>query len=196
MSKVNIIIKIITNLNMPSKTIEKHLIGNIERLIQLLWGKTDIYEGPLFNGLQSNEWSIISILVGSWAMESYTDILKDKEVLKSDVNLFMSKEYLANFSISLLKGILSSGLIPGVDENEIDILDKIQQIPSIYDYIKDDLDKLKTEIDLLFKSCCCGTCNYNNIKKQILILSNNKGKLSTIINKIKLYKDNLIIQTK
>lgn len=193
MDKKEIIIDILTNLEMPSKTIEKHLIGNVERFVYLLWGKSDRYEGPLFDGLQKNEWSIVTVLVGNWAMESYIDFLKDEMVLKEDINLFMSKQYLANFSISLLKGVLKSGLVPGTDETELIILDKIQQIPSIYKFIEEDLDKLKGEVDLLFKSSCCGTCNYKKIKKQILVLSNDKGALATIINRIKLYKDHELV---
>jgi len=193
MNKKEIIIDILKNLKMPSKTIEKHLIGNTERFIHLMWGKTDHYEGPLFDGLQKNEWSIVTVLVGNWAMESYVDFLKDENTLKEDVKLFMSKQYLANFSISLLKDILKSGLVPGTDETEVIILDKIQQIPSIYKFIEEDLDKLKGEVDLLFKSSCCGKWNYTKIKKQILALSDDKGTLATIINKIKLYKDHELV---
>jgi hypothetical protein len=178
---------------MPSKTIEKHLVGNIDRFINLMWGKTDNYEGPLYDGLQKNEWSLVTVLVGNWAMESYVNFLKDGQVLKTDIDLFMTKQYLANFSISLLKGILKAGLVPGTDETEIIILDKIQQIPSIYKFIEDDLGKLKGDVDLLFKSSCCGTWNYKKIKKQILLLSDDKGTFATIINKIKLYKDHELV---
>lgn len=193
MSKKDIIINILKELKLPSENIEKHLIGNIERFVHLLWGKTDVYEGPLYDGLQKNEWSIITVLVGNWAMESYFDLLKDKEVLREDIELFMTKQYLANFSISLLKGILKAGLVPGTDDTEIAILDKIQQIPSIYKFIEEDLDKLREQVDTLFKNTCCGKCNYKKIKQQILALSDDKGTLATIINKIKLYKDHEMI---
>jgi hypothetical protein len=196
MSKTEIIVDILSNLDMPSKTIEKHLIENIDRFIHLLWGKSDKYEGPLYDGLQKNEWSIVTVLVGNWAMESYVDFLKDEQVLREDIELFMTKQYLANFSISLLKGVLTAGLVPGTDETEIIILEKIQQIPSIYKFIEEDLDKLKMQVDVLFKSSCCGTWNYKKIKQQILILSNDKGALATIINKIKLYKDHELMVKK
>lgn len=189
MSKAEIVVNILKSLEMPSETIRKHLVDNVDRFVHLLWGKTDKYEGPLYDGLQKNEWSIVTVLVGNWAMESYVDFLKDEQVLKHDIELFMSKQYLANFSISLLKGIIKEGIVPGTDETEADILDKIQQIPSIYKFIEEDLEKLKKEVEVLFQSCCWGKCNYGKIKHQILAWSDDKGTLATIINKIKLYKD-------
>lgn len=193
MSKKEIIVNILKELDMPSDTIRKHLVGNIDRFVHLLWGKTDNYEGPLYDGLQKNEWSIVTVLIGNWSMESYIDFLKDEHVLKQDIELFMTKQYLANFSFSLVKSILKEGLVPGTDQTEIEILDKIQQIPSIYKFIEEDLDKLKREVESLFQSCCWGKCNYGKIKKQILSWSDDKGTLATIINKIKLYKDHELV---
>lgn len=188
-TKTEVVVDILKGLDLPSNTIRKHLIGNVDRFVHLMWGKTEIYEGPLYDGLQQNEWSIVTVLVGNWAMESYVNFLKDEQVLKQDMDLFMSKQYLANFSFSLLKVVLKEGIVPGTDETEIEILDKIQQIPSIYKFIEEDLEKLKKEVETLFQSCCWGKCNYGKIKKQILAWSDEKGTLATIINKIKLYKD-------
>lgn len=187
--KQTIIVDILKTIEVPSDKIRTNIILNLSRLIDLLWSKSDKYEGPLYNGLQENEWSIIVVLIGNWVMESYGTIMKDKDVLKSDLELFTRKEYLTVFCISLLKGIIKEGLVPGTDEKEIEILDKIQQIPAIYNFIQDDLGKLKDQVKELFDQVFCCKCNYSKIKQTIMELSNSQGVLATTINKIKLYKN-------
>lgn len=187
------VVKVLNELDTHSETIRKYLVDHSSRLVHLLWGNTDEYEGPLFDGLQKNEWSIITVLVGNWVMEVYTDVLKDKDVLRDDILMFFSKQYLANFCFSLLKGIVKSGLVPGAGEDALKSIDLIMRIPAIYKFIEDDLRIVIGQVDDLLNQICCSKSNKKKIIKSIKELSDKQGALATLLNKFKKYKDHELI---
>ena len=78
------------------------LNSKLARLEDLLWGKTLVYEGPLHDGYQRNEYKALSVMIGSWLMESYPVISKVASAEKEEFKALFSSNKLSIFAKSFL----------------------------------------------------------------------------------------------
>lgn len=74
----------------------------LDRLEDLLWGKTLVYEGPLHDGYQRNEYKSLSVMIGSWLMESYPVVDKVVTAEKEEFKALFSSNKLAIFAKAFL----------------------------------------------------------------------------------------------
>jgi len=176
--KLGRVIEVLKEMNYPNEHIQPVIMGNIERLGFLMWGKSASYEGPLHNGLQRNDWPLITVLVSNWLMESYVDLMKHKDVLKEDIDIFYDKQYMAKFSINLLKGLIKNGAISGITEQEVEVLDTLDK------FIMTDIQVIIDFAERTGGCCGCFGSGNKNLKTELQDMSVKQGTLATSVNKL------------
>lgn len=146
--------------------------NQISRLYYLLYGKDKDYEGPLYNGLQENEWSMISLLIANWVMEVFHQV-KPKE-LKRNVN----NKNLTIIASTILIALIKNKIIP-LPEGKEDIVISILENTDVLNFVNNQLELILNKIQYY----CCGIIPPS--KKSIMQITNETGNKCTLINSIK-----------
>ena len=162
---VELLKEIMNSAPAPSELIKKHLNNNVSHLLYILWGKSDAYEGPLFDGFQKNDWALIIMVVGNWVMEVYTNILQDKAILQKEVELFASKKYVTELSFYIVEELVERKVVPGLDQDDLDLIRTIKGVQPLYDAIERNIGAIIAAMESLMGVSCCGCFKKNNLKK-------------------------------
>jgi hypothetical protein len=191
---VEVLISIIKSLPVPDGVILKHLSENADRLLYILWGKTDTYEGPLFDGIQRNEWAMIFLVVGNWSLEVYNSVIKDKTAIMDQVDLFFTKEHLTKFSFALVKEIINRDIVPGVVPEDVNIINQLENIPELYKFIEKGISLILEGFSKLLKTTCCINCLVKcGVKKvdqaKVEELTNTQGTAAMMANQSRMYQE-------
>lgn len=178
--KIRRVISILQTMQYPNEHIKPIIVDSSERIVDLLWAKTNIYEGPLYDGLQNNDWSVISVLVGNWLLESYINITKNNENLKTDIDTFYNKHYMVKFSLNLLRGLVSEGLVDNLNEKDIASLNALSV------FTETNFQGLLNAFENLFQGACtCFGTRKSKVQNELEQMSEKQGLLATSMNRLK-----------
>lgn len=167
--KIKTLIDILQEIEYPNDAIKPVIIDKCERLYILMWEKTDAYTGPLFDGFQKTDLPVITVLLGNWLMESYIDVMKNKQILKKDLDDFYNKTFITGFSIQLFKGIVSHDMIEGIGLADLEVFERL------HDFIESDMQDILNLAEQLLIGRCCGCFGNKNASKKLQEMSDNKG---------------------
>ncbi len=131
-----------------------------ERLYFLLYGKNDKYEGPLYNGLQPNEWPMIILLISNWLYEV-------KETNKITISI-------TQVSCEILKSLIKSNVIK-ISLEEQYIVYTILKNQQVINFVDNELEKITSK----FTTCC------HIFTPNIKTITNETGTRCTFANSIK-----------
>ncbi len=154
------------------KQIQQDIAKQSKRLHYLLYGKDNKYEGPLYNGLQSTEWTMILLLVSNWIIE-VVYLIKPKQY-----------EHIFDYQITtvackILLALIQSDIISLSQEEKIIVLTLLQN-QEIINFVNDQIELVLTKV----KKCCgCFQKRQNFVK-----ISNKIGNKCTFINSVKSLK--------
>jgi hypothetical protein len=172
MTIIDDMITIIKNIDeMPDFLKENGIIiKECLRLYYLLYEKDANYEGPLYDGLQKNDWTMILFLLTNWLVESIHDISKIKFI---QIKQQIAYNKLIHLAIIIIKKFIENNII-SIDETEKPFVLLLLENKQIIDFVQDQLYNFVNKIN----NCCTNT-------KSIQKLTNETGNKCTFINKLK-----------
>lgn len=169
---------LLNGLDYPSDNIKMVVLSTTERLHYLLWSNDETYVGPLADGLQQQDYSVLVVLVSNWLMESYFTMIKNQTVLREDIEVFYDRRYLTLFSISLLKSVLRSGLIPNVNESDVELLD------AVVNFVQTDVSDMLQLMEKIVQRTCCSNFRTTKITNELKLLSEKQGKVASSVSRM------------
>ncbi len=179
MSKLEQINQLLSSLDdLPEffKQIQNDLVQNSERLFYILYAKNDNYEGPLYNGLQDNEWPMITLLVANWLVEVIHKV--KPSAYKQNIDRLFYEYNITEVACKILRSLIKGNLIPIPVGNQ-DFVLSILENPQVINFVNNQLEIILNK----FQSWCCGIISPSH--KSIVQITNETGTRCTFANSIK-----------
>lgn len=158
---------------------QENLARESSRLYYLLYGKDKDYEGPLYNGLQENEWSMITLLISSWVIET-THKIKPKEYNKNIRQLFFDHN-VTEYACKILITLINNNIIPISNDDHKQKIISLLGNQKIIQFVNNQVEMILNKIKK-----CCGCLPPQN--KAFVKISNEIGNKCTFINSVKSLK--------
>lgn len=155
--------------------IQNDVVKYSERLYYLLYAKNDKYEGPLYNGLQDNEWPMITLLVANWLVEVIHKV--KPSAYKQNMDKMFYEYNITQVASKILSSLIKSNIIP-VSEEKQGITLAILENPQVLNFVNNQLEIIINK----FQSGCCGISPSH---KTIIQITNETGTRCTFANSIK-----------
>lgn len=157
------------------KQIQNDISTHSSRLYYLLYGKDNKYEGPLYNGLEKNEWTMITLLVSNWLVETIHDISPIK--YQQNIHKLFYEYNLTQVAAKIVVSFI---------EQEIFILKSDEQAlviallgnEKIINFLNNQLETILNKIN-----SCCGCLPPRH--KTIVKITNETGNKVTFVNSVK-----------
>jgi hypothetical protein len=164
--------------NLPDffKQIQNDLTTHSTRLYYLLYGKDNKYEGPLYNGLEKNEWTMITLLVSNWLVETIHDISPRK--YQQNIRKLFYEYNLTQVAIKIVVSFIDQGIFPIDNEDEKAVIITLLNNPQIVNFLNKQLESILNRIQ---KLCGCFPPRH----KTIIQVTNETGNKVTFINSVK-----------
>lgn len=172
--KISVAINSIEDFPEFFQSIQNDIVTNSSRLYYLLYGKDSKYEGPLYNGLQSNEWPMILLLVGNWVIETL-HLIKPKEYEKNIRQLFFDYE-ITDVACKIILALIQSDVI-SLSEKEKMFVVTLLENQAVINFVNNQIEVILNKI----KNYCC----FSPSHKKIVKISNKTGNKCTFINSVK-----------
>lgn len=179
MNKLEQIHQVLRNLeDLPEffQQIQNDLVKYYERLYYLLYAKNDNYEGPLYNGLQDNEWSMITLLVANWLIEVIHNV--KPSAYKQSIDKMLYEHNITQVASKILISLIKNNIIPVPKEKQGIIL-AILENPDVLNFVNNQLEIILNKL----KSCWCGVVRPSN--NTVIQITNETGIRCTFANSIK-----------
>ncbi len=152
------------------KEITNDLIKQSSRLYYLLYEKDRNYEGPLYNGLQKNDWTMITFLVTNWIIETLhiNSKIKYEKIKKDLIDYGVTK-----FAIQIIKALIIKDIIE-MQQSEKPLVLLFLDNEEILHFVNNQIEKIITKIS----NCCIS-------RKTVLKITNKTGNKCTFANDLK-----------
>ena len=173
--------------NLPEffKLIQDDLATHSSRLYYLLYGKDKNYEGPLYNGLDKNEWTMITLLVSNWLIETIHDISPSQ--YQKNIHKLFYEYNLTQVAAKIVIAFINEGIFPVNGEEEklliITLLGNEHIINFLNNQVEGILNKIQSTIHCLLPFC--SKPSHKNIVK----ITNETGNRVTFVNSVKSVTD-------
>jgi len=156
------------------KLIQSDIATHSTRLVYLLYGKDNNYEGPLYNGLQNNEWTMITLLVSNWLIETIHSV-KPREYNQHIRELFFQYN-LTEVSIKIVIVLINSGIFPLSLEEKAIVLALLHSQHTI-SFLNNQIESILNQLQ---SWCKCFGIGHNKIVK----VTNETGNKCTFVNSV------------
>lgn len=158
------------------KQLQNDLSTHSGRLYYLLYGKDNHYEGPLYNGLEKNEWTMITLLVSNWLVETIHNISPRK--YQQNIHKLFYEYNLTQVAIKIVVAFIEQDILPVESEEEKIVVLTLLNNPQIVNFLN---KQLETILNRIQKLCGCFPPRHTTIVK----VTNETGNKVTFVNSVK-----------
>ena len=156
------------------KLIQSDISTHSSRLVYLLYGKDNNYEGPLYNGLQKNEWAMITLLISNWLIETIHSV-KPREYDQHIHELFFQYN-LTEVATKIVIVLINSDIFPLSPEEKLIVLALLHSEHTI-SFLNNQIESILNKLQGWCK--CSGTSH-----KKIVKVTNETGNRCTFVNSV------------
>ncbi len=163
------------------KLIQNDLSTHSARLYYLLYGKDSHYEGPLYNGLDKNEWTMITLLVSNWLIETIHDISPSQ--YQKNIHKLFYEYNLTQVAAKIVIAFINEGIFPVGSDEEKDLIVALLGNQQIMNFLNNQIEEILNKIQSTIR-CILPWCSSPSHKK-IVNITNETGNKVTFVNSVK-----------